>query len=116
MDQISEKVSSVDITGNLQPPITRTCPPPRPSSLPYEPIPDNIPLLQKYLLDNFSSSTFNKCSPFPAMSTTPAHIHLQPSAIPYACHTPATVAKHWEDEVKRHLDSDCVIVLLRLYQ
>ena len=40
------------------------------------------------------------------MEGKPHHIHLKEDAVPYVCHTPADVAKHWEDEVKQKLDND----------
>ena len=40
------------------------------------------------------------------MEGEPHHIHLKEDAVPYACHTPADVAKHWESEVKQKMDKD----------
>ena len=40
------------------------------------------------------------------MAGKPHHIHLTPGAKPHACHTPATVPKHWEEEVKLQLEED----------
>lgn len=40
------------------------------------------------------------------MAGAPHHIHHTPDARPYACHVPASVPKHWEAEVKIHLDMD----------
>lgn len=40
------------------------------------------------------------------MAGAPHHIHLLPDTKPYACHTPAAVARHWKSEVKRQLDED----------
>lgn len=39
-------------------------------------------------------------------------IHLLPDAKPYACHTPASVPKHWEVEVKKQLDEDVKMWIL----
>ena len=46
------------------------------------------------------------------MEGKPHHIHLKPDAVPYACQTPAAVAKHWEKAVKCKLDKEeeqCII-------
>ena len=52
-------------------------------------------------------SAFNDSStPFPNMSTVPAHIHLKPDAIPYACHTPIPVPIHYRSDTKAGLDRD----------
>ncbi|KAK3889447.1 hypothetical protein Pcinc_006555 [Petrolisthes cinctipes] len=40
------------------------------------------------------------------MEGKPHSIHLLPDAKPYACHTPASVPRHWEAEVKKQLDED----------
>ena len=40
------------------------------------------------------------------MEGEPHHIHLKKDAVPYACHTPADVARHWESEVKQKMDKD----------
>ena len=40
------------------------------------------------------------------MADPPHRIHLVPIATLRACHTPATVPKHWEAEVKAQLDKD----------
>ena len=72
----------------------------------FSPLMQNVPLLKQFLIDSFLSTTFNKSIPFSSLSTPPAHIHLSPDAIPYACHTPAVVPKHWENQVKDALDRD----------
>ena len=86
----------------------------RPTELPYSPTESNVILLKQWLLERFSGSTFNvNRRPFPMMSGKPHHIHLLPDAIPYACHTPITVPKHWENEVKRQIDEDVRAGILR---
>ena len=92
--------------------IPRTSPPPKPTSLPYPPTPDNIPLLKQYLLNAFASSAFNITQPFPKLLTPPGHIHLKPNAVPHACHTPSVVAYHWENEVKALIDRDVAAGIL----
>lgn len=81
--------------------------PPRPTSLPFPPLEENVPRLEEWLLCHFSGSTFDtNRSPLRVMAGEPHVIHLLPEAKPYACHTPASVPRHWEAEVKRQLDED----------
>ena len=82
-------------------------PPPKPASVPFPPLEENVSKLEQWLLRHFSASTFNTSrEPLPIMEGLPHHIHLVPGATPYACHTPIMVAKHWELEVKKQLDED----------
>ena len=67
---------------------------------------ENVLKVKQYILDQFSSSAFNTSSPFPAMDTTPAHIHLKPDATPCATHTPIPILFHWKKEIKESLDAD----------
>ena len=95
----------------LMPPVRQpglvTTLPSRPTEMPLPPLEENVARLQEWLLRHFSSSTFNVDQrPLPVMEGEPHHIHLLPDAVPYACHTPATVPHHWKAEVKRQLDED----------
>ena len=66
--------------------------PGRPAAIPMQPLEENVPQLEQWLLRHFSASTFNtECYPLYVMQGPPHHIHLQQGARPYACHTPATV-------------------------
>ncbi|XP_064095668.1 dynein regulatory complex protein 9-like [Macrobrachium nipponense] len=47
------------------------------------------------------------------MKGAPHHIHLREGAIPYACHTPIPVPKHWEADVKAQLDEDVKLGVIR---
>lgn len=40
------------------------------------------------------------------MAGEPHGIHLLFDAVLNACHTPALISHHWEEEVKRQLDKD----------
>ena len=82
------------IAADLEKLPTREPPPIRLQKLPYLPIPKNVPLLQKYLLEQFNNSAFNKSSPFPSMTTKPAHIHLRLDSTPYAHHVPIPIPFH----------------------
>lgn len=82
-------------------------PPPKPASLPFPPLEEHVGLLEEWLLQHFSSTTFTTTiTPLPVIEGKPHHIHLAPGATPHACHTPAPVPKHWEDEVRAQLEED----------
>ena len=88
--------------------------PERPTAMPIQPLEGNVPQLEQWLLRHFSSSTFNtECYPLRVMQGSPHHIHLQEGAHPYACHTPATVPKHWAAEVRKQLDEDVKLGVIR---
>ena len=80
--------------------------PSQPTSLPYQPIVQNIPKLEQFLKTQFASSAFNRESPFPQINTPPAHIHLKRTAVPYAHHIPILISHHWKRQVKASLDAD----------
>ena len=88
------------------PPLPTSPPPSSLPPLPYPPTPKNIPKLEKYLLEQFGNTIFNKKSPFPAMNLKPAHIHLKPHAKPYARHTPIPIPIQWKQVIKDSLDRD----------
>ena len=81
-------------------------PPPSPPPLPYPLTPDNIPKLKTCLLEQFRNTTFNMKSPFPAMNSKPAHIHLKPYAKPYVRHTPIHIPIHWKQVIRDSLNCD----------
>ena len=92
-------VSSISTSDPKTNQLQRT-PPPRPDKLPHPPTEENIPLLEKFILDQFNDTAFNKSPLFPSMCTKPAQIHLKPGYIPYAHHVPIPVPFHWKEEVK----------------
>ena len=80
---------------------------PKPSSIPFSPTEENVDKLESWLRHHFYETTFNtEKKPLPVMAGKPHHIHLVPNATPHAYHTPATVPRHWEAEVKAQLDED----------
>ncbi len=88
--------------------------PKRPAVLPFAPSEDNIPKLEAYLLEKFADSTFNADKPFPKLSTPPAHIHLRDDhIIPKPAYWPATVADNWAEDVKKALDRDVELGILK---
>ena len=98
--------SPAEELGNIQ---TKQIPPSlpnRPTQLPFPPVPENIPKLKQFLLDQFADTAFNATAPFPQMNTPPAHIYLKPDAVPVARHSPIPVPYHWKDTIKEGLDRD----------
>ena len=64
--------------------------------------------MKDWLLDRYSSSTFNTCPhrPLPCMSGPPMEIHIDENATPKVCNTPATVPLHWQQRVYEDLLRD----------
>ncbi|XP_068242430.1 uncharacterized protein [Palaemon carinicauda] len=82
--------------------------------LPFSSQEANVPKLKRWILERFSGTVFNtKRNPLPVMKGKPHHIHLLPDAVPYACHTPIPIPKHWEQEVKKQLDDDVKLGIIR---
>ena len=86
----------------------RQQPPPRPSKLPFTPNEENVPKMREWLINRYSSSTFNRCThqKLPTMSGPPIKLNVDPDAIPTAVHTPAPIPIHWREKVKQQLDED----------
>jgi len=86
----------------------RTAPPMRPTSLPFECSEDNNEKMEKWLIDRFSSSTFNTCphQSLPSMSGPPVEIHLKDGVTPTAVHKPSPIPIHWQDQVYSDLLRD----------
>ena len=87
----------------------RQLPPSEPPLLPCEPTPENPPVLRQYILDRYAASSFNTCEhqPLPLMQgAPPLRLFVDKEAIPVAVHSPASVPRHWEAQVKAGLDRD----------
>ena len=82
--------------------------PPRPSELPFPCTPENNKRLKAWLLDRYAASTFNTCPhrALPCMEGPPVEIHVDPTATPKACHTPANEPLHWQQRVHDDLLRD----------
>ena len=87
----------------------RCLPPDPPTTIPYEPIEENVPKLKEWILDYYKGSSFNKC-PHQALplvkSSPPMQLHLQEDAIPVAIHKSSPVPVNWEDQVKDALQKE----------
>jgi len=79
----------------------RTAVPSRPQALPFPATPANNEKMRQWLLDSYSSSTFNTCPhrALPCMSGPPMEIHIEESATPKICNKPAPVPLHWQQRV-----------------
>ena len=97
----------IDETSKCSCPLRESVPP-KPDKLPFEPTPENNDKMRDWLLDRFSSSTFNTCphKPLPSMSGPPLEIHVQDNIVPKACHTAAPIPLHWQEQVKNDLIRD----------
>merc|ERR1711954_220606 len=64
--------------------LKRRQPPSRPDSLPMDTTPENISAIKKWLINRFSSSTFNKCThqPLPFIKDEPMRLHVDKDAKP----------------------------------
>ena len=80
--------------------------PSRPDELPFTETEENIPNLERWLLEAFSTTTFNNRDPMPHMGE-PMRIHLKEDAIPFATHTPIPTPIHMrkktEEELKKNV-------------
>lgn len=118
-DTLKQTISSIATdSGNPAPSGAHgcSCPrretvPPRPSQLPVKCTPENIAIMREWLLKQFASSTFNTCphQPLPCMVGPPIEMHLDSTATPRVCHTPATVPLHWQEKVKSDLERDVAL-------
>ena len=106
------------ISGGCSAPYTDTdipcsCPqreptPLRPLELPFPCTPENNSRMKTWLLERYASTTFNTCPhrALPSMEGPPTEIHVDPSAPPKTCYTPAPVPLHWQQRVYEDLLCD----------
>ena len=94
--------------------LKRQLPPSIPDSLPFPAIPENRAKMKQWLLERYATSTFNKCPHqiLPTMDGPPIQVHLLPDAKPVNVGTPAPVALHWQDQVKKDLLRDVALGVL----
>ena len=95
---------------------TRSQPPARPTSLPFPATEANRQRMEEYLLNLYSSSSFNTCEhqTLPMMTSPPLALSIDPNATPKPCHNPIPVPVHWQEEVKRGLDRDVALGVLEM--
>ena len=114
----TEMVASVENSSKLKCPCPKRCenPPPVPQQLPpgLPATDENVPALKQWLLDYYSSSTFNTCEhqPLPMMRCEPLELHVDPTAKPVAIHKPGLVPIHWQEKVYQDLERDVRIGVL----
>ena len=82
--------------------------PPKPTNLPFECTPENVPRMKQFLLDYYAASTFTTCPhrPIPSMAGPPMEIHLSDNAKPYARRKAASIPIHFQDQVYKDLLRD----------
>lgn len=92
---------------------TRT-PAPLPPPLPCAPTEENIPVLEKHLMQIFESSTFNTCihQQLPLMDGPELEISTKDNVEPTKVRVPATIPVHWRAKVKKGLDKDVELGVL----
>ena len=92
----------------------RSAVPLKPSSLPFTPVPENIEKMKKWLLKRYASSTFNICPhrPLQQMAGPPVEIHVDESAKPRVCHTPAAIPLHCQQQVRDDIKRDEALGIL----
>ena len=93
---------------------TRVLPPKAPAALPFPCIPENNSKMKEWLLQRFSSSTFNRCphQKLTRMTGPDIKIHIDPIATPFTAHTPSMVPLHWQDEVEKQIKNDVAMGVL----
>ena len=86
----------------------RQTPPPKPTKLPMPATDENADALRQWLVNYYSTSTFNTCEhqPLTTMDGPPLRIMISPDAEPVAHHKAIPVPLHWQTEVKAALDRD----------
>ena len=94
--------------------LLRALPPGRPTQLPFKACPENNLKMKEWLQDRYAGSTFNKCrhQQLKGMSGPPLELHIDENVPHKQAHTPATVALHDQDEIKRQLDEDVALGVL----
>ena len=92
----------------------RTEPPPLPK-IPFPATENNREHLENFILDYWSSSTFNICphQPPPYMSGPPMKLMIDPNAKPVANFRTIPVPIHYEEDVKADLDMDVCLKKIR---
>ena len=88
--------------------------PSRPANIPFRATEENIPKLKLWLPDAFRHTTFKTTSqPLPTMNCRPYEITLIEPDEPYHANIPIPVPHYWRDEVKKQLDEDEALGIIR---
>ena len=72
--------------------------------------------LEELIKTHYADSAFNRCErqSLPVMEDVPVcRLHLKKDAVPFAIHRHRPVAMHWEKEVKKDLDRDVAMGVIR---
>ena len=86
----------------------RQPPPQRPTTIRFSPTEEKKDRLKQWLVDRYSSSTFNTCEhqPLPMMDVPPLRLMVDKEATPSASHKAIPVPLHWMDKVKADIDRE----------
>ena len=95
--------------------LKRTSPPLPPAHPPMPLTPQNIPKIEKWILEYYASSAFNVCEhqPLPKMTgLPPLRIHVKESAVPVTINKPSTIPAHWVEQVRKDIERDIELGVL----
>ena len=87
--------------------------PEKPEQITFPPVEENVPKLRAWLVEKFSSSSFNtSLAPLAKMMGIPMKIHIDKSVDPIAIHKPISISHHRQETVKAELDKDCELRII----
>jgi len=92
----------------------RSLPPGKPERLPFECTSKNTDKMKSWLIERYSSSTFNQCphQVLPSMEGPPISLHVADDSKPVKATTPSTVPLYWQEKVQQDLDRDVKLGVL----
>ena len=93
----------------------RTSVPDPPAVLPFKPTEENVGKLKEYVLKYYANSTMSMCAhqALPKAAGPPMEITSKEGVTPTAIHTPAVIPLHWHDQVKKQLDGDVELGIIK---
>ena len=109
--QVGAAAAALDITTAPCTCPTRTAPPGRPDMLPFPATMENTAKMKGWLLENYKSSTFNRCphQSLPTMTGPEMEIRVHATCVPSVTRRPVMVPIHWRKKVKEDLDRDVAL-------
>ena len=109
--QVGAAAAALDITTAPCTCPTRTAPPGRPDMLPFPATTENTAKMKGWLLENYKSSTFNRCphQSLPTMTGPEMEIRVHATCVPSVTRRLVKVPIHWRKKVKEDLDRDVAL-------